>query len=62
MILPDTSVWIDHFRRGNSKMTAMLRDNSVLCHAMVIGELACGNLRARIQDELAEVWDILQEP
>ena len=47
MILPDTSVWIDHFRRGNSKMTAMLRDNSVLCHAMVIGELACGNLRAR---------------
>jgi hypothetical protein len=22
----------------------------------------CGNLRARIQEELAEVWDVLQEP
>jgi predicted nucleic acid-binding protein len=47
MILVDTSVWVDHFRRSNSRLEALLLDEQVLTHPYVIGELACGNLRKR---------------
>jgi predicted nucleic acid-binding protein len=47
MTLVDTSVWVDHFRRGNRALEALLLDGEVLCHPFVIGELACGNLRKR---------------
>ena len=47
MILVDTSVWIDHMRQPNRTLSAHLEERNVLCHEMVIGELACGNLRSR---------------
>ncbi|MCC6221813.1 MAG: type II toxin-antitoxin system VapC family toxin [Deltaproteobacteria bacterium] len=47
MILVDTSVWVDHFRRRNDDLSILLRDGQVACHDFVIGELACGNLRNR---------------
>lgn len=52
MILADTSVWVDHLRRGNAALTALLLDAQVVCHPLVIGELACGNLRRRREDLL----------
>jgi hypothetical protein len=47
MILVDTSVWVDHLRRGNGRLAAILEDEQVLVHPFVIGELACGNLKNR---------------
>lgn len=47
MVLADTSVWIDHFRRGNPRLAACLSDGLVLMHPFVSGELACGNLKDR---------------
>jgi len=47
MILVDTSVWIDHLRAGNPRLKSLLGDGEVLCHAFVIGELACGTLCQR---------------
>jgi predicted nucleic acid-binding protein len=47
MILVDTSVWVEHLRRGNERLQAMLLDDQVLCHPFVIGELACGHLTKR---------------
>lgn len=47
MILVDTSVWIDHFRRGNDKLASHLHNAQVLCHPFIVGELACGNLTQR---------------
>ena len=47
MILADTSVWVDHLRRGNPALRALLDETSVACHPFVIGELACGTLRHR---------------
>jgi predicted nucleic acid-binding protein len=41
-VLVDTSVWVDHFRHGNSTLAALLDSDRVLIHPMVIGELACG--------------------
>lgn len=49
MILPDTSIWINHLRANEPQLVVLLNDNQVLMHAMVIGELACGNLRDRGQ-------------
>lgn len=47
MILVDTSVWIDHFRRGNRRLMDLLLSEQVFCHAMVIGELACEQMKDR---------------
>jgi len=47
MILVDTSVWIDHFRRGNAILRRLLEAREVLSHPFVIGELAMGNLNQR---------------
>jgi len=47
MVLVDTSVWIDHLRSGNAKLTALLNDGEVAIHPFIIGELACGNLKNR---------------
>ena len=46
-ILVDTSVWVDHFRKGNRRFSEMLENGRVLCHPHIIGELACGNLQNR---------------
>ena len=47
MILVDTSVWIEHLRAGNDRLRTLLFDEQVLCHAFVVGELACGTLQKR---------------
>ena len=47
MILVDTSVWIRHLRSADKKLTTLLNGGEVLMHPMVVGELACGNLRNR---------------
>jgi predicted nucleic acid-binding protein len=47
MILADTSVWVDHFRQGNPRLTEALLDGHILMHPFVVGEIACGNLRSR---------------
>ena len=47
MILVDTSVWIDHLRDQDRRLTELLQNRQVWMHPMVVGELACGNLRNR---------------
>ena len=47
MILVDTSIWIDHLRKGDAELTTLLAHNLVLSHPFVMGELAMGNLQAR---------------
>jgi predicted nucleic acid-binding protein len=46
-VLVDTSVWIDHLRRGSAALGRQLSEREVWCHPFVIGELACGQLEAR---------------
>jgi len=47
MVLADTSVWIEHFRRGEPALAERLAEGLVLMHPFVSGELACGNLKNR---------------
>lgn len=47
MILADTSVWVDHLRRGDVRLAELLEKASVLMHPFIVGEIACGSLAAR---------------
>lgn len=49
-VLIDTSVWIDHFRKGNDALIDLIGMDLALTHPMVILEIACGTPPApRIQ-------------
>jgi predicted nucleic acid-binding protein len=45
VILVDTSIWVDHLRRGDATLAQLLEASAVAVHPFVIGELACGSLR-----------------
>jgi len=47
LVLVDTSVWVDHLRKGDMRMAALLDQAGVLMHPFVIGEIACGSLADR---------------
>jgi len=47
MIVVDTSVWIDHLRRGRRDLASCLEKGAVACHPFVVGELNCGSLSNR---------------
>jgi hypothetical protein len=47
LILVDTSVWVDHLRRGDPGLVDLLERSSVVMHPFVVGEIACGSLRDR---------------
>ncbi|HYA24390.1 MAG TPA: type II toxin-antitoxin system VapC family toxin [Terriglobales bacterium] len=55
VMLVDTSVWVDHLRRGDPGLQLLLGREEVECHPFIIGELACGSLRHR-----AEILSLLQ--
>jgi predicted nucleic acid-binding protein len=47
VILADTSIWIDHFRHVDAELRRIIEDDQLLCHPIVIGELALGSIRDR---------------
>jgi predicted nucleic acid-binding protein len=47
MVLVDTSVWVAHLRQGTVGLEALLNEAQVVCHPLIIGELACGHLKKR---------------
>lgn len=55
MVLVDTSVWIEHFRKGHPRLIELLNNSEVAIHPFIIGELACGNIKNR-----EEILDLLQ--
>ncbi|MGY8905540.1 MAG: type II toxin-antitoxin system VapC family toxin [Burkholderiales bacterium] len=58
-VLVDTSVWVDHFRRHNTGLAALLAADGVLTHPMVIAELACGTPPAPREKSLSDI-ELLQ--
>ena len=55
MVLVDTSLWAKHLRHADIVLEGLLNDGHVMCHPLVVGELACGNLKNR-----AEILALLQ--
>ena len=59
VILADTSGWIDHLRRANNRLVALLNHGEVRFHPFVLGEVACGHLQNR--DEILNLLKALPE-
>ena len=55
MVLVDTSVWVAHLRDGTIGLEEALNEGNVVCHPLIVGELACGNLKKR-----SEILSFLQ--
>jgi len=47
MVLADTSVWIDHLRRGDAELVTHLQNSQILCHPYIVCELTLGMLKQR---------------
>lgn len=47
MILADTSVWVDHFRKRDAALSRELQRNNISIHPFIITELVLGNLPDR---------------
>ena len=56
----DTSVWVQHFRRSDSVLQALLATDQVLCHPFVLLELACGTPPAPRQRTLSDLRRLRQ--
>ncbi len=59
MILVDSSIWIDHWRSSDERLTRLLGETQVLVHRFVTGELALGSLLQR-EEVLAALQDLPQ--
>ena len=55
LVLADTSVWIAHFRKPNPALQTMLSADQVLCHPMVLIEIACGTPPAPRERTLSDL-------
>ena len=57
MVLVDTVVWIDHLHSNDENLSNLLKNEQIVMHPMVIGELAMGNLanRQRTLEDLAKL-------
>jgi len=58
LVLADTSVWVAHFRSANPVLQSLVALDQVLCHPLIVLELACGTPpapRERTLDDLKEL-------
>lgn len=53
--LVDASVWVGHFRRANPVLKTLLENDRVLCHPLVVLELACGTPPAPCERTLGDL-------
>jgi predicted nucleic acid-binding protein len=42
LVLADSSVWVAHFRSSNRVLQSLLAADLVLCHPLIVIEIACG--------------------
>jgi predicted nucleic acid-binding protein len=47
VILADTSIWIDHLREGDAELSVRLFAGAIVCHPLVVAEIALGSLKER---------------
>jgi predicted nucleic acid-binding protein len=55
LVLADTSVWISHFRKSNPVLQTLLSADQVLCHPMILIEVACGTPPAPRERTLSDL-------
>jgi predicted nucleic acid-binding protein len=60
LVLADTSIWIAHFRSANPVLQALLANDQVLCHPLIVLELACGTPPAPRAQTLGDLRTLRQ--
>ena len=55
LVLADTSVWVSHFRRTDPILVRLLLNDQVICHPLVLLEIACGTPPAPRQRTLEDL-------
>lgn len=45
MIVPDTSIWIDHIHHSDPQLAELLTGRKILVHPFVVGEIALGSMK-----------------
>jgi hypothetical protein len=60
VIVVDTSIWVDHFRRRDPELMALIGSGEVVLHPYVLGELLLGGFPTK--GEAAEQMQILLNP
>lgn len=58
LVLADTSVWVAHFRKPNPALQTMRSADQVLCHPMVLLEIACGTPPAPRERTLSDLQQL----
>ena len=63
MILADTSIWVDLFRKGRfqAELNGLAVNNQLCTHPYVVAELACG-LRLMMTRNSQEPWLLTRTP
>jgi len=51
----DSSVWVAHFRKSNGLLQSLLATDQVLCHPLIVLELACGTPPAQRERTLGDL-------
>jgi len=60
LVLADTSVWVAHFRSANPALQSLVEMDQVLCHPLVLLEIACGTPPAPRQRTLDDLKGLRQ--
>jgi predicted nucleic acid-binding protein len=59
-VLADSSVWVAHFRKSNRLLQSLLATDQVLCHPLIVLELACGTPPAPRERTLGDLKKLQQ--
>jgi len=60
LVLADTSVWVAHFRNANPMLQSLVAMDQVLCHPLIVLELACGTPPAPRERTLGDLKKLQQ--
>ena len=59
-VLADSSVWVAHFRKSSRLLQSLLATDQVLCHPLILLELACGTPPAPRERTLGDLKKLQQ--
>jgi predicted nucleic acid-binding protein len=59
-VLADSSVWVAHFRKSNRLLQSLLAADRLLCHPLIVLELACGTPPAPRERTLSDLVKLQQ--
>ena len=59
-MLVDSSVWVAHFRKSSRVLQSLLATDQVLCHPLIVLELACGTPPAPRERTLGDLKTLRQ--